>query len=493
MKKFLPVLVQDDAGNLSIVLEPYGVVTPVPAPTPTPTPVPTPAPAPPKQWLGTNFHFLTDWMTDAPLDNALLQRRPWISGTVAVWQDARTVPQDAFGNVGILASDQVARGIIWTAQRKAGKYELKISDWSRAMSIAGIGVGITYDNVRQVIVLDVPATGNCGILMNHQTDGAACPKLLSLRPAGSTATGAWSPTFVAKMSKYGCLRFMDWQQTNYRRTPAQIASDLVDDARTSWALDYDAATWTARGASPPLRQLIELCNLAKVDGWFCVPAQADAAYIASFLSIIDANLAPGLTAYVEHSNEVWNSMFPQQKVLGATFQDAMYAHAARTAAIKTAAAGKTRIKVVLGAWSINTFWTQEMLKTCTPDLVAIAPYFGHSLGDDVAAFTDGRMKADVDAAIKAIQDQVVVVGAGKLVAYEGGLHAIPGTSICRDARLEAVYDDYLARWKAATGGGLFCHYAHVSPYGSGGSWGEKEWFDQPETSKSRSIGKILGR
>ena len=59
--------------------------------------------------------------------------------------------------------------------------------------------------------------------------------------------------------------------------------------------------------------MIDLCNELGADPWFCMPHKANARYVERFAGLVKSRLRPDLNVYVQWSNEVWNSQFPQPK------------------------------------------------------------------------------------------------------------------------------------------------------------------------------------
>jgi hypothetical protein len=91
---------------------------------------------------------------------------------------------------------------------------------------------------------------------------------------------------------------MDWMETN--DSTQKEWSDRPKPGDYSWALD---------GA--PVEIMVALANKLKANPWFNMPHQATDEYITNFAKIVKEKLDPSLTAYVEHSNEVWNWQFGQ--------------------------------------------------------------------------------------------------------------------------------------------------------------------------------------
>lgn len=73
-----------------------------------------PASTSPPPPLGTNLAAVTDWTAQYPFVNHMRMARTWWSGTQDQWEDGRALPLDAQGNVRALASNQLARTILFT-------------------------------------------------------------------------------------------------------------------------------------------------------------------------------------------------------------------------------------------------------------------------------------------------------------------------------------------------------------------------------------------
>jgi len=57
--------------------------------------------------------------------------------------------------------------------------------------------------------------------------------------------------------------------------------------------------------------IIQVANQLDKNIWLCIPHQADDDYIAQMAAMFRDQLEPGITVYIEYSNEVWNWIFPQ--------------------------------------------------------------------------------------------------------------------------------------------------------------------------------------
>jgi hypothetical protein len=224
--------------------------------------------------------------------------------------------------------------------------------------------------------------------------------------------------------------------------------------------------------------------------------------------------------YVEHSNEVWNSMFDQSKYVqekGAAlnlstdrYEAGLRYHARRSVEIFGLFGQQfepARLVRVMGsqaasAWASATELDFPGAKGQT-DAVAIAPYFGGDYGAPeqvarVRGMTPDQLLADIEStalpqAIGWMKEQAAVAKARgvKLIAYEGGQHlsGIFGAendaalntlfdAVNRHPRMKSVYTRYLDAWKA-NGGELFVHYVNCMTYSKWGRWGALEALDQP--------------
>jgi hypothetical protein len=107
----------------------------------------------------------------------------------------------------------------------------------------------------------------------------------------------FNPLWLSVIDHTQAVRFMDWMLTN-----------------GSWVETWDdrplETTFTyAQGA--PVEVMVDLLNELQIDGWFNIPHNATDDFIRNFATYVRDNLDPGLKAYFEFSNEVWNFMFPQ--------------------------------------------------------------------------------------------------------------------------------------------------------------------------------------
>jgi Ca2+-binding RTX toxin-like protein len=114
----------------------------------------------------------------------------------------------------------------------------------------------------------------------------------------------FNPDFIAKVSQWGVVRFMDWGNTN-------TSGDVSWATRTT--LDDQSWSYFSHNDGVPLEAMVKLANEAHVDMWYNVPTKADDTFVRNALTYIRDHLDPGLKVHVEWSNEVWNSGFAANK------------------------------------------------------------------------------------------------------------------------------------------------------------------------------------
>jgi hypothetical protein len=270
--------------------------------------------------------------------------------------------------------------------------------------------------------------------------------------------------------------------------------------------------------------MIALANLVGAHPWFSLPHLSDEAYARSFAQLLKEKLDPALGVYIEHSNEIWNSIFTQYAELKrqAEAQGLILAeyHGLRTrilAGIFKAELGAERVVSVLGAQTVNTWIASHPIDFLRArfgegasgiDAVAIAPYFGVSPGpSEAGAYTAmtleaffGHVRNTVLPYMAAHMEKYRIFASSygvRLLAYEGGQHMVGWggaennaalnnlfDTFNRDPRIKQLYLDYLADWKRV-GGELFVHFNDVSSYTKWGRWGALEYVAQPRSESPK--------
>lgn len=202
--------------------------------------------------------------------------------------------------------------------------------------------------------------------------------------------------YLDKIAPFSTLRFMDWGFTN--NSPQVEWSDRSTP---------DRGTWMGKGV--PVEIMVELANTTQSAPWFTLPHQATDDYIRNFATSVRDNLDPGLTVYVEYSNEVWNPRFDQYRWVRAQAQaewpdsplgeytQVIDWYSRRTTQVtriwdEVFGADKDRVIGVMAGRSadvgtltraLSYAWAENPLTHAEYgiDALAIAPYFGNYLGN----------------------------------------------------------------------------------------------------------------
>jgi len=316
------------------------------------------------------------------------------------------------------------------------------------------------------------------------------------------------PDLLKRWEKFKAIRFMDFQRTNNSR-------------QTSFS-DRPTTTMQTQGTSVgvALEYMLQLANTLGADPWFCMPHLATDDYIREFAKMVRQQLKTNLKVYVEYSNECWNSMFGQAryckdkgKELGLSdndYQAQLRFYSKRSVQIfklwEEVFGGKKRLMRVLSAQSANP-WTSVQVMDFEAaykqaDVLGIAPYFGHALGNPK---TQGEVaKMSVDEVLNACEgyieknNKTIAKQAEQakqrglhLIAYEGGQHLVGHGgaennktmeelfhAANRHPRMKQLYLGYLAGWKQS-GGTMMAIFSSTGRYSKWGSWGIMEYHGQP--------------
>lgn len=309
------------------------------------------------------------------------------------------------------------------------------------------------------------------------------------------------PEFLDRLSGVSVLRFMDWMDTN-------------NSPIATWDQRPRLERYTQSEGGVALELMVALANRASIAPWFTLPHKADDDYVRRFAEYVRDNLDPALPVWVEHSNEVWNSLFDQFKyaleqgqrlnLSSNEYEAGLRYHSRRTTEILTIwkevfGDDKERVIGVYAAQAANP-WTSEVIMSWEgasdhADVLAVAPYFGGSLGDQEHAPTVAGWSLDqlFDALTREVdgqnrefieqQAEIAKRYGVELVAYEGGQHLVgysgtPADKVLheffakanRDPRMGDLYRRHIDHWRAA-GGGTYAFFNSMGEYSQWGCWG----------------------
>jgi hypothetical protein len=293
----------------------------------------------------------------------------------------------------------------------------------------------------------------------------------------TTISNPWNPKLLTDLAPFRVLRFMDWNLTNDSNNPQAdwTKRKLKTQSQTSEPIAFE---WQ-----------IDLCNRMKADYWVTVPHEANlTTYPANLAKLIHDQLDPSLRVYVEWSNEVWNSGFPQNgyaKTQGTSLALAgsnpalayqVYASVRVWEAFESAFAdSKQRVVKVLSGqhvWegpctALTTALADATVnpKGTQPTAFAVAPYFsGTTLPALQTSVTDASAGLDKNATCAKAKGL-------PLISYEGGSDSFAAgngcTAVQTNPGMAPIYTSYLDMLSAHLKG-PFMQYT-----GFGGCWGLK--------------------
>ena len=477
--------------------------------------------------LGTNISEAVAWETDWMFVNIAHHSLAWFpAGELPVWGNWLSTSQiapDGYlnpGQNGILCP-------IWDAPANISGEFMLTWDGTAAVSFVnqfGSNPVITSNEAGRV---EFTLTNQRFLFIEFSGNSVSDPvrNIRLVRAADEENTETFSDNFLNFLRPFRVLRFMDAMATN--DSPVVSTADYTPAhalIQRPWGFD----------------RMVELANELEADPWFCVPLQADDAFVQAMADYLAAHLDPSLTVRIELSNEVWNAQFPQHQQAamraqalglsntGNSWEDAPFYLGYRSAQVHeifenvfAAAPQSPRLCKVVAWQSVNPFWAEngvlpayqnESTGNLLPDALAIAPYFGGALGYPLHEATVEIWDADdlfnqlqtgalipgigtMEQAIDNVQDYHALcdeMGIPQLISYEGGQHlvAVQGVenntiitalfqAANRDPRMGDLYHAYLDLWKAE-GGGLFTMFTSHGRYTKWGSWGLKEYLSQSE-------------
>lgn len=466
--------------------------------------------------LGTNVNGLSYWSTALPLRDAFKTSGPWLSGTKEEWSDGRALDLDARGWVRRLEAGQVANTALFSGTANFGgalakRYVVEYRGEGR-LDYGELAELVERGKGRDVVAIKAgPGNATLTLVATDPND--------PLRDIRVTAGGAkagpgelFNPLFLAQLKGYRALRFMNWM----------LGDGEEDIAARRWSArpTLEDARWTVKGA--PVELMVALANRVRGDPWFTMPHAADDDYVRRFAQTVKKSLDPGLKVYLEYSNEVWNTVYPQTAYarekglalgLGPDPDEAVLRYYAKRAAevfaVWEEVFPKERLVRVLAFQSdIAPEYADAVALAYADtrkhvDALAIGPYFGTDLAADAAGVErvgklslDGLMRELESSSLPKAKAQMRAHAAFAraqglpLLAYEGGQHLwnmsgrdSPGVARLfhaanRDPRMGSLYARYLLDW-AEAGGGLFMHLLDCGLYKDDGNWGALEHPAQP--------------
>jgi len=447
--------------------------------------------------MGVNLSDLQYYSSEWPFKNFFKMSMPWRDGS---WNQSIPVALTPDGYP-LLNSGQTAVSLI--CRDIGGAYPtgpwVLLYDGSGTVSVGGNAQVTSSAPGRLTFQVSNPTNEGIHVYVNA-TNNANPVRNIRVMPAefeNNYESQPFHPTFLDRLQHFSVLRFMDWMKTN-------------NSSQQNWSdrptVNY--ATYGHKGA--PVQIMVQLCNITGASPWFCMPHMATDDYVRKFAEYVRDNLDPEIKAYVELSNECWNSMFQQtayfqaqgqsQGLAGDPYLATLYGYSKRAAKVMDIwadvfAGQQDRIVRVLAGHAENP-WANEQIMSfqnaaAHADALAVAPYFGGYLGN--SSGTPGMTVTQIlDAAEANIEVQKghsqtnrnnAAARGLDLIAYEGGQHLVGvGGNVGndtltqkfiqanRDPRMGQLYLKDMANWQEI-GGGVFVTYSFCGRYTQWGSWG----------------------
>jgi chitodextrinase len=337
-------------------------------------------------------------------------------------------------------------------------------------------------------------------------------------------TREFHPKLIEDMQKYTIIRFMDlchtnnskvkyWKQT---RQPNELGSGSI-----------------------PYIDMITLGNEANRDIWLNIPHLASNGFIDTLANLVKVNLKPGLKAYIEYSNEVWNGIFEQAgwaiqqgMILGWNDNSGGKYYVRRSSEIfnrfeNVFAAERNRVMFVC-AWQVGSgnealgdYYNDPLINQtgAKPDAFAVAPYFYKIYSQsDIGVIGECRWQdcdSCVATSVPSVQEilndmthsirtdvtnglKYSKMGADKyhipLINYEGGPHAVGiwgAENSCeltdhlakanRSPEMYKVYQEWMDTVQAS-GVQVLNQFVDRSGWSKWGCWGMEEYRGQDNAS-----------
>lgn len=332
----------------------------------------------------------------------------------------------------------------------------------------------------------------------------------------------FNPDYLNFMKDFKVVRFMN--MAGITRNNIRHWKDRPSLTKATWG-----GPEGQRGV--PVEIMVELANQLNINPWFNMPHGAADDYIEGFAKYVKKHLKPSLKIYVEYTNEAWNAIFVPQaeymkqngtrqkldidrRIAGFKFYSKQSVHIFKQ--WESVFKGTDRLVRVMGGMTTDPSMSETILAYQKAyqhvDALAIAPYF-YIAQDKLKQVTNlnsvfGLLSApdnrySIRNLMKIIRQQSEVAKAYgvDLVAYEGGQHLVDHkthkltegatpylVAANRDARMAREYYRFLSGWKAV-GGNLFIAFSAPRPHTWHGSWGIKEYINQPdnEAPKYRAL------
>jgi hypothetical protein len=265
------------------------------------------------QHLSLGLAGVNDWSVQQPFLNIMKTARPWIGqlpDQFGGWSEDDLIRAGALGPHGwpVKIPPELAKisALILTdlpaeAAGVAGRYVVRYQG-EGSLKVEGRAT-VVEDTPGRVVFDYTPGDGFVAISLLALDASNPIRDIVVVRAAREKllADGAqFNPDWLSRIRGVRAVRFMDWMLTN--------DSTLAEAKDRPLPEDY---SYARRGV--PMEVMVALANELQADAWFNMPHLASDDLVKTMAQIAHDQLAPGLKAQVEYSNEVWNWQFAQAK------------------------------------------------------------------------------------------------------------------------------------------------------------------------------------
>ncbi len=407
-----------------------------------------------------------------------------------------------------------------------------------------------YDEATNLTTAEVIVPRETGLLIlsftNTRRTPASAPgsgfrNLKLIRPGyAADTTQVFTTEFLLSVMPFSVLRFMGFTDTN-GHDPAYTDADN----KTEWSERHVPSDATQQNYGKKhgfaWEYVVLLANVTGKDIWINVPVSATDDYVRELARLLHDTLRPGLKIYIEHGNEVWNSIFTGYgwnraaaeaevraggstlNIDGATDPEewARRRHARRLIEIGNifeevygSDAIPALIRPVYAHWTIfpNQYagvlnWVKSTYGA--PDRFFYAMAQTHYFNDEQArqngVSVEGvlqRMRTDSDNGVGYTRQLNAVARSFGLkhVVYEGGPDNGGGSTVNIGNRIlanrhpgmkDVIIHDIKDNW-FAQGGDLYMYFTLSSAYSRYGCWGATEDIVNLGTVKLQALYELLG-
>jgi hypothetical protein len=408
---------------------------------------------------------------------------------------------------------------------RPGQYVI-LYDGNGTISVSDDGRVVSTSPGRIVFNVSQPTHNGVYLCITSSTPGNYVRNIRVVKSEEESLLDAgqiYTPKFLSLMQNFRVIRAMQWLKMDENPGPTG-----------NWArrpLMSNAGWGSYRGV--PLEAVISLCNAVSADCWLNIPISADDNFITQMATLVHQQLGSTQKVYIELSNEVWNSGYPQYNYAinqglaeWPSNTDAVLAnrnwYGMRTAQMcdiwaQVWGSDDSRVHCVLGAQAAVTWtatdslncplWAQAPCYKHHITDVAIAPYFNFwsgapgawshlnstavlnniftqfSSGGAIPGAVRGGALAQASSWEAAYKTALAPYGL-PFIAYEGGQSLVgmnntalvsAYTAANRDPRMAAAYTTALSNWKA-NGGRVYVLFNDIYSPGTFGEWGALESF-----------------